>query len=683
MFVTKALKRGALALIAAALAAPSALAGEPIEVIDVALQIGPIGGPTPVPIPCGGSVPVLISITVYVDPGQDLPPVSEQNNWAKIYEDDDLWNDGADFLDEKVKVVGNGWKVRPGDVLANNTAIINLTTSLSCSAKTNGVCELNGIDDDDDAGGVLDIYVEAGHLWGARYSNTVQVQCVNSNGNATVSASGADAGGSASCEGTLDTDGDVAHVDWGVTYDPAAVVVTNAMFEPGAESLFAATQVDLSVPGMVRFTADSPVNLPAGSLEGPLWLMELEVLPGTPYGQYPITTTSDSAFSDELFMPLGINRGAGMLLVAQDDATPPVIDAGLVTVDPAGDQVIGAPGAVLDDYLGLPDFGEVRLFLGHDPPGGDVPPLSVATTTVADDGSFLIEGFVLHAAIEDLVLTAYDGRGNAASSPLEVPCVWSEGFGAYEPGSAAHNQGDWRGWDNDPAATASISDAQSRSTGRSIEVSGPADQMHRHCTDGVGEWTYTAWQYIPADFASESNGDFAGTYFILLNTYDHGGPYHWSVQMQFDSNDGLLKVFHGEDLDTVDVPYETDRWVRIQVQVDLDEDWTRVYYDDQPVAEYSWTGGVLGDGGGVLDVAAVDLYAHGSSPVYYDDLGLEPLVAEPCETDLDGDGSTGTADLLALLAAWGPNPGHPADLDGDAAVGTADLLALLSAWGDC
>ncbi|MHC4426999.1 MAG: hypothetical protein ACYS0D_00145, partial [Planctomycetota bacterium] len=523
----RAFKSRALALIAAALAAPAALAGEPIEVIDVHLQIGPIGGPTPVPIPCGGSVSVLISITVYVDPDQDLPSVSEQNNWAKIYEDDDLWNDGADYLDEKVQVVGNGWKVRPSDVLPNNTAIINLTTTLSCSSKTNGVCELNGIDNDDDAGGVLDIYVEAGHVWGTVYSNSVQVQCVNSNGNATVSPSGADAGGSTSCEGTLDTDGDVAHVDWGVTYDPAAVIVTNAMFEPGAESLFAATEVDLSVPGMVRFIADSPVNLPAGSLDGPLWFMDLEVLPGTPYGQYPITSTSDSAFSDELFLPLGINRGTGILLVAQDDASPPVIDAGLVTVDPVGDQVIGAPGAVLDDYLGLPDFGEVRLFLGHDPPGAEVPPLSIATTTVADDGSFLIDGFVLHSAIEDLVLTAYDGRGNAASSPLEIPCIWSEGFDAYEAGSAAHNQGDWRGWDNDPSLTAYISDAQARSAGGSIEVSGVADQVHRHCTDGVGEWAYSAWQYIPAGFTSGGNDDFAGSYFILLNTYDHGGPQNW------------------------------------------------------------------------------------------------------------------------------------------------------------
>ena len=41
------------------------------------------------------------------------------------------------------------------------------------------------------------------------------------------------------------------------------------------------------------------------------------------------------------------------------------------------------------------------------------------------------------------------------------------------------------------------------------------------------------------------------------------------------------------------------------------------------------------------------------------------------------------ADLLMLLAAWGPNPGHPADFDGDGMVGFSDLLALLAAWGPC
>ena len=48
--------------------------------------------------------------------------------------------------------------------------------------------------------------------------------------------------------------------------------------------------------------------------------------------------------------------------------------------------------------------------------------------------------------------------------------------------------------------------------------------------------------------------------------------------------------------------------------------------------------------------------------------------------DIDGDGDVDTADLLALLAAWG-NPGGPADINGDGIVNTEDLLILLGNWG--
>ncbi|MHC4416114.1 MAG: hypothetical protein ACYS0G_12605 [Planctomycetota bacterium] len=54
-----------------------------------------------------------------------------------------------------------------------------------------------------------------------------------------------------------------------------------------------------------------------------------------------------------------------------------------------------------------------------------------------------------------------------------------------------------------------------------------------------------------------------------------------------------------------------------------------------------------------------------------------------CPWDLNGDGFVGINDLLILLAAWGPNPGHPADFNGDGFVGIGDLLALLANWGNC
>ena len=55
----------------------------------------------------------------------------------------------------------------------------------------------------------------------------------------------------------------------------------------------------------------------------------------------------------------------------------------------------------------------------------------------------------------------------------------------------------------------------------------------------------------------------------------------------------------------------------------------------------------------------------------------------PCPADLNGDGAVGVKDLLILLGAWGPNPGHPADFDDDDSVGVKDLLVLLGTWGPC
>ncbi|MCZ6445360.1 MAG: FG-GAP-like repeat-containing protein, partial [Planctomycetota bacterium] len=62
---------------------------------------------------------------------------------------------------------------------------------------------------------------------------------------------------------------------------------------------------------------------------------------------------------------------------------------------------------------------------------------------------------------------------------------------------------------------------------------------------------------------------------------------------------------------------------------------------------------------------------------------IQANCAPPCPADLNGDGSVGILDLLALLAAWGPNPGHQADFDADGTVGILDLLALLVNWGPC
>ena len=59
--------------------------------------------------------------------------------------------------------------------------------------------------------------------------------------------------------------------------------------------------------------------------------------------------------------------------------------------------------------------------------------------------------------------------------------------------------------------------------------------------------------------------------------------------------------------------------------------------------------------------------------------GLCPI----CPWDMDGDGIVGITDFLALLGAWGTDPGGPPDFDGDGNVGITDFLFLLGEWGPC
>jgi photosystem II stability/assembly factor-like uncharacterized protein len=83
-----------------------------------------------------------------------------------------------------------------------------------------------------------------------------------------------------------------------------------------------------------------------------------------------------------------------------------------------------------------------------------------------------------------------------------------------------------------------------------------------------------------------------------------------------------------------------------------------------------------------VDSDFVDVYAAGYVSQIWRARVFAPTGA-PCPWDLDDSGSVGITDLLVLLAAWGPNPGHPADFNGDDFVGINDLLALLANWGAC
>ena len=117
---------------------------------------------------------------------------------------------------------------------------------------------------------------------------------------------------------------------------------------------------------------------------------------------------------------------------------------------------------------------------------------------------------------------------------------------------------------------------------------------------------------------------FEGTsYFILLSDYTDGAGQDnkWAVQLRFDSYNLIVEC----EFDTVSLPLILDKWVEIRVDIDLDGDWMEIYYDGVFLHEKEWTAGPANGMDGILNIGAVDLFAHGATSVYYDDLSLEEV----------------------------------------------------------
>ena len=203
---------------------------------------------------------------------------------------------------------------------------------------------------------------------------------------------------------------------------------------------------------------------------------------------------------------------------------------------------------------------------------------------------------------------------------------WSDNFDSYATGPLS-GPGGWKGWDNSPAAAGVVSTAQARSAPNSMEVALSVDAVRTYTqtTPGSGAWVYTAWQFIPTGF----NGT---TYFLLLNEYNDLGPYGWSVQLEVDSFTGFIHDFD----DTLggrtfnNVPYITNQWVEIKVEFDLTANTMTASYNGQVVSTGIWSIRTAD----AVQLECVDLYASLSSPVYYDDMSLQPAGGPVCKPDI-------------------------------------------------
>jgi hypothetical protein len=216
---------------------------------------------------------------------------------------------------------------------------------------------------------------------------------------------------------------------------------------------------------------------------------------------------------------------------------------------------------------------------------------------------------------------------------------WFDDFDNYTLGQFLDGDpedGGWKGWDNTSSAGAYVVDDQSRSTPHSVEVSYDVDLVHEYHGYDSGQWTYTVWQYIPNDFTGESA-------FILLNTYEDGGDKSWSTQLRFNS---ITQVVHS-DYDSSELPLITGEWVELRVEIDIDADIQKIYYDDTLLVEKSWKDGVTG--GGAPNIGAVDLFANLATPIYYDDISLVGEAGPGEEPELEISDIAGGFGISAMI----------------------------------
>lgn len=202
---------------------------------------------------------------------------------------------------------------------------------------------------------------------------------------------------------------------------------------------------------------------------------------------------------------------------------------------------------------------------------------------------------------------------------------WGDSFTDYADGSQIVGQGDWEEWGPDCGGL--VTSAYAYSAPHSLEIVGASDVVHQFAGYDTGQWAFTAWNYVPADFEGES-------YFILLNTF--GAVNNWSTQIRFDSALGVVE----SEFETAQLPLITDAWVKLQVLIDFDANMQDIYYDGGLLSSKSWTEGV--SGGGALNLGALDLFANGATAIYWDALSVGVEIPEPA--------SLGLLALAALLA---------------------------------
>ena len=200
-------------------------------------------------------------------------------------------------------------------------------------------------------------------------------------------------------------------------------------------------------------------------------------------------------------------------------------------------------------------------------------------------------------------MVAVVGLASAASAQF------SDGFETYPDGPLF--AGGWDGWDASPGARGEVTSAFAHSGEKSILITGGADAVHPFSGEFTsGLWTLTAWMLL---FQNDHTTD---TFFIVNNEYNHGGPYTWTIEMQFDVTTGtVIDDFRSH----TPIPIAYGQWAKIRIDFDLDNDTQSTFYNGQLLSR----GTMTRSAGDPLVIANIDLFTLGATS-YFDDISIIP-----------------------------------------------------------
>ena len=327
-------------------------------------------------------------------------------------------------------------------------------------------------------------------------------------------------------------------------------------------------------------------------------------------------------------------------------------------VDPAGDTV----RALVDELEpGALDGAEVLLVADPDGDAGPADPVAASMTSL---GGGLFEGTLPSAECGDLVswwIEVTFADGEQVSSPANAPAEsWSAIAATGSVAVFADDAETNPGW--------TVTNVQV--TGGAWERGVPAGDGDRGDPLSDFDGSGAAWLTENAPGDTDVDGgptiltspaiDLAGAEAVMLSyarwfTNDDGDDDELALEVSADGGATWVEL---ESTGAI------DGWERRTLRLDAaipttDDVRIRFLATDNPNDSVTEAG---------IDAVRIEV--------------LECAPAGPPE-DVDGDGSVGFGDLLAVLAAFGPcdGPPCPEDVDGDGAIGFDDVLAVLSAWG--